>query len=592
MKRKWQIRMTGAVALAAAMAMPVAAQQAGAAQGRPRTGRVVVVTPTARATSESSLRFTTRDGQRLRMTADIGTVRVRTIPGLQEVTVVMRVETDPRQPDAERLLKQVSFSGSTGPEGVQVSSGVPWSDFRGRLWVRFEVNAPRKYNLEVTTHAGNVYTDDVDGRVTLVSHGGDIQAGNVSGAARLETQGGHVTIQNVGGDLAALTAGGHVSAGNIGGAATLRTAGGHIRVASIQGAGNAETGGGDIAVAKTGAKFVAVSQGGGQITFGEASGAIEARTAGGGIRVFKVAGPMQLNTAGGSIYLTAVRDAVRASTASGNITAWFIGDGKKRAPSQLQCTEGDILVYLPRDLALNIEATIESATNQEVSWDPAIPIKLLAAPKLMPARGRLIRATGTVNGGGEMLKLHTIAGNIRLLYADQAPPAEVLVLQMNKLRESMQAHEEQLRQHLNQEFQEMRAEQRAKLHAETMAREQAQVQAQAQEQARSRTFGGRLEGFFSRAARVDPSQQKEKIKVSVEPLYPLEAKKARVEGLVQLEAILTEDGKVMSLRTISGHPLLVPAAQQAVMQWEYKPTLVGGRAVKVITRIDVEFKLQ
>ena len=77
----------------------------------------------------------------------------------------------------------------------------------------------------------------------------------------------------------------------------------------------------------------------------------------------------------------------------------------------------------------------------------------------------------------------------------------------------------------------------------------------------------------------------------VEPVYPALARQARVSGVVRLEAIIGEDGTIRQLQVLSGHPLLVPSARDAVSQWRYRPTLLGGAAVPVLTRIDVHFKL-
>jgi protein TonB len=77
----------------------------------------------------------------------------------------------------------------------------------------------------------------------------------------------------------------------------------------------------------------------------------------------------------------------------------------------------------------------------------------------------------------------------------------------------------------------------------------------------------------------------------VEPVYPALARQARVSGVVRLEAIIGEDGTIRQLRVLSGHPLLAPSARDAVAQWRYRPTLLGGVAVPVLTRIDVRFKL-
>ncbi|HVP47679.1 MAG TPA: energy transducer TonB [Bryobacteraceae bacterium] len=75
------------------------------------------------------------------------------------------------------------------------------------------------------------------------------------------------------------------------------------------------------------------------------------------------------------------------------------------------------------------------------------------------------------------------------------------------------------------------------------------------------------------------------------PIYPPLAKQARIQGVVRFEAIIGKDGTIQNLRLVSGHPLLVPAAQEAVKQWLYKPTLLNGEPVEVATVIDVNFTL-
>jgi protein TonB len=75
------------------------------------------------------------------------------------------------------------------------------------------------------------------------------------------------------------------------------------------------------------------------------------------------------------------------------------------------------------------------------------------------------------------------------------------------------------------------------------------------------------------------------------PIYPPLAKQARIQGVVRLNAIIGKDGTIQNLTVASGHPLLVPAALEAVKQWVYKPTLLNGEPVEVVTTIDVNFTL-
>jgi len=77
----------------------------------------------------------------------------------------------------------------------------------------------------------------------------------------------------------------------------------------------------------------------------------------------------------------------------------------------------------------------------------------------------------------------------------------------------------------------------------------------------------------------------------VQPQYPPLARQTRISGTVRLHAIISKDGSVQQLEVLSGHPLLVQAALDAVRQWKYRPTLLNGEPVEVDTTIDVIFSL-
>ena len=77
----------------------------------------------------------------------------------------------------------------------------------------------------------------------------------------------------------------------------------------------------------------------------------------------------------------------------------------------------------------------------------------------------------------------------------------------------------------------------------------------------------------------------------VQPVYPPLAKTTHVEGTVEFTAIISKQGTIENLQLLRGHPLLVNAARQAVLQWRYRPTLLNGEPVEVITDIVVKFTL-
>lgn len=77
----------------------------------------------------------------------------------------------------------------------------------------------------------------------------------------------------------------------------------------------------------------------------------------------------------------------------------------------------------------------------------------------------------------------------------------------------------------------------------------------------------------------------------VEPKYPRIAIETRTQGTVVLTALIGRDGRVENLQAVSGHPLLIPAALDAVRQWRYRPTILNSQPVEVETQITVNFRL-
>jgi TonB family protein len=77
----------------------------------------------------------------------------------------------------------------------------------------------------------------------------------------------------------------------------------------------------------------------------------------------------------------------------------------------------------------------------------------------------------------------------------------------------------------------------------------------------------------------------------VRPTYPELAKQAGVEGRVSLRCFIGPDGSVERIEVTKGHPLLIEAATHAVAQWIYKPLVLNGKAVKMETTVEIDFRL-
>ena len=77
----------------------------------------------------------------------------------------------------------------------------------------------------------------------------------------------------------------------------------------------------------------------------------------------------------------------------------------------------------------------------------------------------------------------------------------------------------------------------------------------------------------------------------IQPAYPPLARQARIQGSVILTAEISKEGSIENLRVMSGHPMLIQAALDAVKQWRYKPYILNGEPVEVETQITVNFSL-
>jgi protein TonB len=97
------------------------------------------------------------------------------------------------------------------------------------------------------------------------------------------------------------------------------------------------------------------------------------------------------------------------------------------------------------------------------------------------------------------------------------------------------------------------------------------------------------------AANVHPFRSSKMLEGSlihrVQPVYPPLARTARIQGEVVLFAVISKSGSIDNLRVLSGHPMLAPAAVEAVRQWRYRPYVLNGEPIEVETQITVKFTL-
>jgi len=534
----------------------------------------------------------TRDGLTLRLSTDLGSVRILQLePGAAPVVrYTVHIETNVPGPAAQQLLENYVLKARPTSFGVELTGALPPQSAHSngaQFWIQFEVTVPAGYNVDVNTEVGDIETQDIGGTAYLRTQGGNIRTGRIGGSglrdsasgrsvAKLETQGGHIQVLDVAGDIAAFTAGGHISVGSITGNASLRTGGGHVRAVRIGGRADLETVGGNITVAHTGS-FVSVHTGGGQIDFGEVRGSVHAQTGGGGIRVVTVSGPMEVESSGGSICLTRVSDSLQAATSGGTITAWInpdmpSGGGIVRlsGSSQLTSGNGDIVVFLPRNLAATIDATIATGGEHRIEADPALHFTFQAPTSLNGP----VHATTALNGGGPQLKLRSTAGKIRLQFLDSE-----VALRESLIREQIER--------ISQRIPEYKPEYKGGI-TDAVA---ADHQSDDPKTDWLERWIFDLERKFRGGVREDPDEFQKRVLNAPKPVYPMLAQRAGLQGTVRLQVRVMKDGRVEVQKLLEGDPMLADAAITAVKQWRAKPLWMSGEPVEVISTVTFNFQL-
>jgi len=332
--------------------------------------------------------------------------------------------------------------------------------------------------------------------------------------------------------------------------------------------------------ADRGHHLVSVRTGGGQIDFGEVRGSVHAQTGGGGIRIMYVSGPMEVESSAGSICLTRVAGTVRAATAGGTITAWINPDapssgGTVHLPglSQLTSGNGDIVVFLPRNLAATIDAIVATGGEHRIEADPALHLMIQGSTN---GNGP-VHATAVLNGGGAPLRLRSTAGKIRLQFLD----SEVA------LRQSLiQEQKERLMDRLNS----------AQLTPAGFEKPQSWNAPEPAGEMEDRgdwidRWLNTLETTFLGGIREDPDELQKHLVSAPPPGYPEIARRAGVQGIVRLQVRATKDGRIKVDKILSGSPTLADAAIAAVKQWRVRPFSAGGRPVDVISTVTFNFQL-
>jgi hypothetical protein len=296
-------------------------------------------------------------------------------------------------------------------EGNTVSVTLDADDGWGRhSSARIYVSVPAGFDLDLGTSGGNVEVEGaIKGTVEAATAGGNISVGDVGGELMLRTSGGNISVGNAGANAELRTSGGNITVGDVKGELSVATAGGNITMGTVGKTVDAGTAGGNISCDEVGGD-AEVKTSGGSIDLGVVNGSALAKTAGGSIKIAGATGETVARTAGGSIKLTGIKGYVEATTAGGDIYVEL--DPTNEGKSTMETAGGDIELYLPADAKCTIEARIKIRDRwDEDDYEITSDFKAESQDRTK----RAVTARFVINGGGKLITIETVNGDIDIL---------------------------------------------------------------------------------------------------------------------------------------------------------------------------------
>lgn len=343
--------------------------------------------------------------KQLQVTHFVGSVRV--VTGVQSSSYTLRLHSE--EPLEKEARKQfATFHLGVGRKGGEIliqTVGPIDLAIRPELTIQLPSGIE---SVHVDTFAGKITIQGKVNHVDVQTHGGDIEIDDAE-LLRAETMGGSVTVNHRLGDSFIRTGGGDIRVDASVGDLEIVSLGGNIWLKAIARA-RVQSGGGNIEVLRCAGALV-VRTAGGNINLGEMGGEVNVESGGGGIRVGVAHGAVVASTVMGDIELWKLARGAKAHTGMGRITAEFVGDRSSMQPSELVTAMGNILVYFAGSVPGHIHAvTGASSTHQIVSEFPELKISNGVA-QYGP---RSVVADGAIHGGGPLIEVQTLNGQIEL----------------------------------------------------------------------------------------------------------------------------------------------------------------------------------
>ncbi len=369
---------------------------------------MLFASPAAAAGNESGnlkKSFTVGMGGSLDVSVNIGDILINTWDK-NEVSVEVTSDED-EEPGGVRIYQKETT--------VFVEYEPRWGTTDG---LQFRINVPSQFNVTMETSAGEIHVKgSLTGSVSGSTSGGNIMIGSVKGIVKLETSGGDIVTGDIDGDLALTTSGGDIRVGKVSGTSDVQTSGGEIVIERSGKSVNAETAGGNVNIGDVNGDAV-VSTSGGDIIMETISGGAELKTAGGNIRVQGANGKVVAKTAGGDIVLENIVGSVDAKTSAGNLQVELTPSGAGK--SLLSTSVGDVVLYLAENAKASVTARVKvKGWWRSRSEEENIYSDYKEDTFEKDERTREIRATFSLNGGGQAISLQATMGNIHILKPDE-----------------------------------------------------------------------------------------------------------------------------------------------------------------------------
>lgn len=345
-------------------------------------------------------------GREFRALTEVGSVEVQGTAS-QVTYVVRKRSNESTEALARKQFDQLRITASKVGDAV-VLQGRMMSRGVNRMAADFVVQIPRLTQMvRAETHGGALSFNAIQGAVVGFTAGGTVKVDDIGGRVKLVSGGGAIDAGTINSDMFLQSGGGAISVQRVSGQLVVKTGGGKVKIGT-SGPTTVETGAGNIEVMKCNGELKATS-GGGNLNFGEIAGNLTAETSGGSVRLSSAQGNVRIVTGGGSVELWKLGQGAYVETGGGAITAQFVGGRNQFHESYLHTALGNVVVYLPRDLGVNVHASTEMANGAGIkSAFPGLAITSEGGqfgPKSMFAEGAL-------NGGGPILRVRTTIGQI------------------------------------------------------------------------------------------------------------------------------------------------------------------------------------